>query len=280
MSRNARLVLAVASAVALLTPAFALASGGGNKIDYTANIKLTADNAYEVIVGDAAGTLNVGSLGGPVNNTTNGQIHACDATGVEYYAGRTVLPADYVYIVAMNDGSVTQGLLGQLDTSGGPIVTNGAGWQVFDTGDVGNPNSFPTTGQITTYIQKANLGTGNVAGSKGWVDINGAVTPGSVGTLAVGQAGVDSSPDPLPPVSCTSGDHGITSQARWIWYRPQGVASSPFVASNTPGHSTNIMIFRLTPQNVPAMSPLGLVVMSLLLAGVSLWLLRRRTRLA
>jgi len=277
MHRSARHLLAIASAASLLAPVLAHASGG-NRSTYVTGIHMTADNAYQIFTGTSTGA-GLTALGPAVNNVSNADIHSCTASGVENYPNETLNVSDYLYVVAMNDGSVTQGLLGYLDAG---IYTNGAGWQVFDTGVVGSPSSFPNVATIQGYITAAISNSGNGAGSRGWVDVNGQVNPagpGAAGCLYVGQSGSASSPDALPPMTCTSGPNGIPVLSHWIWYSPTfPAASSANVTTNTPGHGTNIMIFRLVPQNVPAASPLSLVIMSLLLAGSCVWLLRRRTQ--
>jgi hypothetical protein len=208
------------------------------------DVNITADNAYEFAFGDASGINQ--TVHGPVNNVLSAEIFSCGLPGAEHYGAVPVSSAgDFMYIVAINDNQVTQGLLGQITVNGGPTVFTGTrAWQAYDTGISGSPGAFPSVATINGYIAAANAGTGPASGSKGWVNSAGAVTAGAVGALAIGED--NSSPGGDFGIACQFGPSGLNPAARWMWYNPNP-GSDPFPSDNTPGHAANFMIFRRTP---------------------------------
>ncbi len=241
------------------------------------DVNITADNGYEFAFGSSTGINQ--SVQGPVNNTLNGDIFSCGTPGPEHYSAIPASAGDFMYVVAINDGSVTQGVLGQVSFNGGAPFFSGTNWQVYDTGISGSPAAFPSVATINAYIAAANAGTGPASGSKGWVSSAGAGTTGAVGVLAIGEDNSDAGGD--FGIACQSGPSGIGPSARWMWYNPNpATISDPFQTANTPGHGTNVIIFRVIPASVPfpAVSlPATAVLILLMAAGLVVWTIRQRT---
>ncbi len=210
---------------------------------------ITADNAYSFGFGTASSIVTYvqGSRA-----TTAGQIFNCPVgVGPEAYTipSDAVPSTSHVYIVSWDDLSVTQGVLGQFGRGGRRLYTGDAAWQVCATGiDLARSATGPTQAEVNTQINRCNEGAGAAgATSQGWVNTLGAVTPGAVGTIAIGEPN-DTLGGTFPQV-CPASLGGIDVAARWIWYQPGGVAD-PFrsTGSNT---FRAYLIFRLAVLQIP-----------------------------
>ncbi|MDC0742410.1 hypothetical protein [Polyangium mundeleinium] len=232
---------------------FTSGSGGGvPAVDV--DVVLTADNAYSFGYGDAAGitTFIQGSRA-----QTAGQIFNC-GEGPEAYLvpAAEAPPSAYLYIVTWDDLSVTQGVLGQFRRgTGAPLYTGDAQFEACATGiNMQSSQTGPTQAEINEQIAICNSGSGDDATtSGGWVNAAGAVTPGAIGTLAVGEAN-DPTPGGTFPPTCPTGaappdTASIDPEAHWMWYQPGGIAN-PFqsTGSNT---FRAYLIFRIAAEDIP-----------------------------
>lgn len=218
------------------------------------DVVITADNAYSFGYGDANGITNFTQ---GTRAQTAGQIFNC-GEGPEAYKvpAADAPPTAYLYIVTWDDLSVTQGVLGQFRRGmGTPLYTGDPQFQVCGTGvDMKTSQTGPTQMEINAQIAICNSGSGDPnTTSAGWVNLAGAVTPGAIGTLAVGEAN-----DPMPggsfPPTCVTGvaPAGVASidpEAHWMWYQPGGIAN-PFqsTGSNT---FRAYLIFRVAAADIP-----------------------------
>ncbi len=212
---------------------------------------ITSDNAYSFGWGDK-NQINTFNFRTP--STTAEEIFSC-TSGPESY---TIPAADapvsaYLYVIAWSDRAVTQGVVGQFKRKGGlPLFTGTEKWEVCATGDGSYvaPANGPAKDVVNAEIARCNAGSGGKdTTSGGWVNSAGAITPGAVGTLAIGE---DNSTDRTAvtpenpfPVACS-----IDPKARWMWYAAPG-DSSPFISTggNT---SREFLLFRLPTAAIPA----------------------------
>jgi hypothetical protein len=225
-------------------------------------VTITADNAYSFGYGDINSIPMTGFVQGQ-GSTLAGQIFNCynsanpnGDVGPEVYnvSAANAAPGTYLYVIAWCDSATTQGVLGQFKRSGGPLYTGDSRFQVCATGlNYPGSGSGPTLATINAQITACNAGTATT--SKGWVDANGAVTPGAVGTLAVGESNANDGmgvyapvcPSPPNPTANNTINNSIDTAAQWMWYCPSGSCPSysAFQASNTAAVSSAFLIFRL-----------------------------------
>jgi len=216
-------------------------------------VVITADNAYSFGYGDGAG-INHFTQGQRAQ--TAGQIFNC-GEGPESYVvpAADAPPSAYLYVVTWDDLAVTQGVLGQFVRVGGtPLYTGDPKFEVCATGiDLSGSTTGPSQVDINAQIAICNAGTGDHATtSGGWVNGAGAVTPGAVGSLAVGEAN-DPTPGGTFPPTCPTGATPaagtIDPASHWMWYQPGGVAD-PFqsTGSNT---FRAYLIFRVAAHDLP-----------------------------
>ena len=212
------------------------------------HVVITADNAYAFGFGFAD---RVTKLNGRPKTVVAGDIFNCPiGVGPEAYdiPAAEAPESSYLYIVAWADDAVTEGVLGQFERSGTPLYTGDANWQVCATGqfyDPGPAGGGPTLDVVNQELARCNTAAGSPAtSSAGWVSTTGAVTPGAIGNLAVGED--NSSPDGDFPIVCQKdamGQRGIDSGARWMWYSPDG--KSPFRYTGGKNPTRTFLIFRL-----------------------------------
>lgn len=216
-------------------------------------VVITADNAYSFGYGDANGITHF-TQGQRAQSA--GQIFNC-GEGPESYVvpAADAPPTAYLYIVTWDDLAVTQGVLGQFLRSGGsPLYTGDPKFEVCATGvDMSASQTGPTQAEVNVQIAICNSGAGDhTTTSGGWVNGTGAVIPGAVGTLAVGEAN-DPDPGGTFPPTCPTGatpmPGTIDTAAHWMWYQPGGVAD----AFHSTGSNTfrAYLIFRLAAQDIP-----------------------------
>jgi hypothetical protein len=230
-------------------------SGSGGSIPAVdVDVVITADNAYSFGYGDANGITNFTQ---GTRAQTAGQIFNC-GEGPEAYLvpAASAPPSAYLYIVTWDDLSVTQGVLGQFRRgTGAPLYTGDSQFEACGTGvDMQSSLTGPTQAEINAQIAICNSGSGDDATtSGGWVNAAGAVTPGAIGSLAVGEAN-DTTPGGSFPPTCPTGvappdTASIDPEARWMWYQPGGVAN-PFqsTGSNT---FRAYLIFRIAAADIP-----------------------------
>ncbi len=213
------------------------------------HVIITADNAYSFGFGTASAVVTY--IHG-ARATTAGQIFNCPVgNGPEAYTipSDAVPSTSHIYIVSWDDLSVTQGGIGQFGRGGRLLYTGDASWQVCATGvDLSRSATGPTQAEVNAQITRCNDGAGDAdTTSEGWVNTVGAVTPGAVGTVAIGEPN-DTLGGTFPQV-CPASAGGIDVAARWIWYQPGGVAD-PFRST---GRNTfrAYLIFRLAVSQIP-----------------------------
>lgn len=234
---------------------FTGAGGGGGSVPAVdVDVVITADNAYSFGYGNADGITHFTQ---GTRAQTAGQIFNCGEGPEGYTVPAADAPASaYLYIVTWDDLAVTQGVLGQFRRVGGAaLYTGDAQFEVCATGvDMQSSQTGPTQQEINTQIALCNSGAGDPATtSAGWVNLAGAVTPGAIGSLAVGEAN-DTAPGGSFPPTCPTGaappgSASIDPEAHWMWYQPGGVAN-PFqsTGSNT---FRAYLIFRLAADDIP-----------------------------
>ena len=232
--------------------------GGAPPAAVDVDVVITADNAYSFGYGDINGITNF-TQGSRAQ--TAGQIFNC-GEGPEAYKvpAADAPPTAYLYIVTWDDLAVTQGVLGQFRRGlGTPLYTGDPLFQACGTGiNMQGSQMGPTQNDINAQIAICNGGTGDkTTTSAGWVNLAGAVTPGAIGNLAVGETN-DSVPGGSFPPTCVTGSAppntaSIDPEAHWMWYQPGGIAN-PFqsTGSNT---FRAYLIFRVAASDIPPPPP-------------------------
>ncbi len=236
---------------------FGSGTGGGGASEPATDVQvvITADNAYSFGYGDSTGITHFTQ---GTRAQTSGEIFNC-GEGPEAYLvpAADAPPSAYLYIVTWDDLEVTQGVLGQFVRVGGnPLYTGDPKFEVCATGiDLSQSTTGPSQTDINTQIGICNAGSGDHSTtSGGWVNGAGAVTPGAVGSLAVGEAN-DATPGGTFPPACVTGsgtpagDPTIDAASHWMWYQPGGIAD-PFesTGSNT---FRAYLIFRVAAHDLP-----------------------------
>jgi hypothetical protein len=212
-------------------------------------VVITADNAYGFGYGTATAMVNY--FGG-IENTLAGDIF----NGAETYTvpESDSLAGDYLYIVAWDDSSTTQGVIGQFARAGGATVYTGDGaWEVCATGvrHESGSGDMPTLTDINDQLVLCNAGTTSpVTTSAGWVNATGT----TAGALQVGEDNTTTR------VSVTPGNEfpivtGIDGAARWMWFNwsPSTIVwptTSPFIWSGSGNVDKQFLIFRLRAEVV------------------------------
>lgn len=237
------------------------------------DVVITADNAYSIGWGDDNGLQSFNPDSSIA--TAGNQIYSCPiGVGPEAHVvpAKDAIAGGWIYVVSWCDLGGVQGLIAQVNyRDGEPIYTGADAWEVCATGV-----PYPTTGgagpdkrTIEREIAKCNSPTSDVEWtSHGWVGVNGAITPGARGKLALGQdneSDVDlrvtddvgrvmTGPGLMnfAPVckQPANGRKGMGNKARWIWYAPSGYSADPFVASEELVRHT-FLIFRLPRRAIP-----------------------------
>lgn len=233
---------------------FPAGGSGGSVPAVDVDVVITADNAYSFGYGDANGITHFTQ---GTRAQTAGQIFNCNEGPEAYTVPAADAPASaYLYIVTWDDLAVTQGVLGQFRRVGGaPLYTGDPKFEVCATGiNMQSSLTGPTQPEINTQITLCNGGQGDEATtSSGWVNAAGAVTPGAIGSLAIGEANDTVAGGDFPPTCPTgvapAGVASIDPEAHWMWYQPGGVAS-PFHSTGTNTFRA-YLIFRVAAQDLP-----------------------------
>lgn len=212
------------------------------------HVVITADNAYAFGWGDVS---RVAKLSGRPMTQLAADIFNCPiGLGPEQYdiPAAEAPETAYLYVVAWADDATTQGLIGQFDRGGVPIYTGHGDWEVCATGlpyDTGPAGGGPTLDVVNQEIARCTAGTGSpTQTSAGWVSSKGAITPGAIGALAVGEDNSAQGGD--FPIVCqrdATGKRGVDADARWIWYSPDGKSPFRYVGGRNPTRA--FLIFRL-----------------------------------
>ena len=234
----------------------AVGTGGGNSGPPGADVDIviTADNAYSFGYGDVNG---IEHFTQGKRAELAGEIFNCGPGPEAYKIPGADAPASaFLYIVTWDDLAVSQGVLGQFRRVGGAaLYTGDPTFEVCATGiNLQASKTGPSLVEINAEIQKCNTGAGNkTSTSAGWVNSQGPVTPGAVGTLAVGEANESLAGGIFPPTCPTDlappGSASIDNAAHWMWYNPGGVGD--------PFHSTGsntfraYLLFRLAAEDIP-----------------------------
>lgn len=195
-------------------------------------VVVTADNSYRFGFGDARGlrstfgaaeatvACEIFCCSAPCRTSADcggfacGPLGACDdGRGAEIYLvpEGAVTSADFLYVVAWSDDSVTQGLLADVRApSGRVLATSGdPGWSVCATGrdyTAGGPGD----GEVAEWLARCARGEGP---SRGWV------SAGSSGRarLAVGEQN-DSDEGDFPLVCGAAGrTDSPDARSSWMW---------------------------------------------------------------
>ncbi len=231
------------------------AGSGGGQIEPATDVQvvITADNAYSFGYGDLAGITHFTQ---GTRAQSAGEIFNC-GEGPESYVvpAADAPPSAYLYIATWDDLAVTQGVLGQfLRVGGAALYTGDPKFEVCATGiDLSTSQTGPTQDDVNAQIKICNSGSGDKATtSAGWVNSAGAVTPGAIGMLAIGEAN-DAAPGGTFPPTCPTGTvpmpGTIDTASHWMWYQPGGIAD----AFHSTGTNTfrAYLIFRLKAQDIP-----------------------------
>lgn len=210
-------------------------------------VVITSDNAYSFGWGPLTGMT---SFFGDVFNTTAGDIFNCSG-GPEVYVVSGADAADFLYICAWSDDSVTQGVLGQFTAIGEATIYTGAGsWEVYATGMDFDSSPGPSLADINAQIAIANIAAGTPGTTSiGWV----GTTPvgGREGVLVYGEdnttpsGGTCDNPFPVVCPESSGQPNAIDDEARWMWYRRPGAACA-FID----GNHREFLIFRLRAEVV------------------------------
>ena len=220
---------------------------------------ITADNAYSFAYGTED---NVAKFFGGVEAVSAGEIFNCDE-GPEKY----VVPAadaenaGFLYIIAWDDSSVTNGVLARFRRSddgqgfGEEVFTGTPGWEACATGfkyELGTGG--PDLDTINEYIGKCNEGMLDPnTTSGGWVDEVGT----AIGAVAFGEDNTtpyDGGPKAGNefPLVCPS---EMPEEARWMWFNwdPANVMppQSPFIFPGGQNPYHQFLLFRLAAELVP-----------------------------
>jgi hypothetical protein len=241
------------------------------------DVVFTADNAYafgwgtETTLSNFESRPNTMQAGDIFNCPVVTKGAACNAPngcGPEAYQ---VPAADapstaFLYVVAWSDQGTTQGALGQFRRGTAETLHTGDdAWEVCATGVEHSPTDPSDTGpskqDVEEKIALCNDGDEGVA-SHGWVDKNGAVTPGALGNLAVGEdnaRGRTTDPgglasDGVFPITCqvdANGTPGIDPDAHWMWYQPPGFSTEQSFTDNSGNATKTYLIFRVRAKDIP-----------------------------
>ena len=261
------------------------------------DVVITVDNAYGFGFGSST-TMTTSSYFGGLRNTSAGDItngvpvlytagtanagngYTNIGVGPERYDLNGLPASDYLYLVAWSDDATLQGAIGSFTVGGTTIGTvDNAGWEVFATGidrDSGIAsdtitNSPTDIALLNAQIAIANANAGGAGTSRGWVDENGLLPNGSLGSGALvfgdDNTGGAGGTHPFGAIN------GIDSTARWMWYNedPAGI-SNPFSAGpEGPDGHNEFLIFRIPVKNIPAPGSVAMLA-----AGGVLGVRRRR----
>jgi hypothetical protein len=226
---------------------------GAREPDTDVSVVITADNAYAFGWGDAT---SIKTFNASPPTTVASDIFSCPiGKGPEAYTipAKDAPSTAYLYIVTWADHMTTQGVIGQFKRVGGTTVLTGDGaWEACATGvEYVSPDPGPPAAVVNQQIAICNAGTGSHATtSGGWVGSKGAVTPGGVGALAFGEANDDPSGNfPLVCQMDGTGKEGVSKDAHWMWYSPDG--SNPFVYAGSGNSTRAFLIFRLPAAALP-----------------------------
>lgn len=218
--------------------------------DAVFRVVVTANPAHSFGVGTATGVVTwwPGERAGAA-----ALVYSCPVgNGPEAYevTPEAAAAATHLYVVAWDYVfGDTHGMLAQAERGAARSYTGDPAWQVCATGvDHARSAAGPSHGDVNAQIIVCNEGAG-AAGltSEGWVDALGALTPGAVGSLVVGEAN-DLAGGTFPQV-CTGAEGGVDEAARWVWYQPGGVAD-PFRSTGSNTFRT-FLIFRLALRDIP-----------------------------
>lgn len=219
------------------------------------DVVFTADNAYKFGWGTKSA---LSSMQGSPSNPGANEIFPCPVgQGPEAYeVPAAEAPIEgYLYVVAWDDHSNTQGALGQFKRreSDRVVYSGDAAWEVCATGLVYDARAADAQGPpldvVNAELARCNDGTGDkTKTSGGWVSTAGAVTPGAVGKLMVGEDNATGYEDGVFPITCQKDDagKGIDPGARWMWYSSDGL---PHFQNDPDPRS--FLVFRLPNTAVP-----------------------------
>lgn len=230
--------------------------------DRDVGVVLTADNSYAFGWGDRDVLRNFRSR--PITRVA-ADIFNCptklpDAECSEEYCGPEayVVPAAeapesaFLYVVAWSDFWTTQGLIGQFRRGDGPpLYTGDAAWEVCATGEAHADDDGPSQDGVNAKIALCNAGDPGVP-SRGWVNAAGPVTPGALGTVAVGEPNDGQQWGSFPTVcGPTTATPGVEKAARWMWYAPPSLTPDQAFTYNDENATQTYLVFRIPATSVP-----------------------------
>lgn len=209
-------------------------------------VVITSDNAFSFGYGDAQ---QVQTFVEGVPSDAEGIFNCPVGFGPQPYLvpGADAPDHAYLYIISWADRDYTQGALAQFKRKGGfPIYSGNGAWEVCATGKEYEPNAGPgpDASTVNEYLSACNVGSSGDTFSKGWVSVDGAITEGARGKLAIGEANDEAGGD--FPIVCQlddEGTQGIDAEARWMWFDPED-GRSAFVG-NAENRTQAFLIFRL-----------------------------------
>ena len=222
---------------------------------------VTCDNAYGFGWGNATSLKTYNTAPASI---LAGDIFNCPVgNGPEAYfiPAADAPPSAFLYAVAWADHSVTQGLIGQVKREGAPaLYTGDLNWEVCATGidyntSIAAQRPGPPLAEINDEIVKCNMGAGNPAtSSAGWVNSAGAITPGAIGRLAIGEDNTSSAGNfPIACQSTTLADGGktlgIDPASKWMWYT--SVPGGDAFRWSSQAATRHFLIFRLSAARLP-----------------------------
>ncbi len=231
-------ITTLCAAVCLLVP-----PAWGHMISAT----ITADNHYALFVGNADGSMM--SLVGGNELGAGGSPGTYNWSEPESVLFTTDL--DTLYLATWSDDSVAQGVLGELDINGFPLLTGDFDrWGVFATGaDKDDGAAYPTESEMATQVALANSNSGGPGTSGGWTSI---------------QVGGMNGVSPWGTLST------IDSGAQWMWWTDgEGSAFMPG------GDHDEFLIFRTSIAAVPVP---GAALLGVLGLSTVAWLKRRAAK--
>lgn len=258
---------------------------------------ITVDNAYGFGFGSVTGMTTSSYFGG-IRNTSAGDIvsgppvlyvagtanagngYRNSGVGPELYDLNNLPVSDYMYLIAWSDESVLQGAIASFTVGTQTVGTvANVGWEVYGTGLDRESylaadtltNSPEDIALINQQIAIANASAGGAGTSIGWVNEDGLLPDGTVGSgaLVFGDDNVGGAGGTHP----FNAIQGIDSAARWMWYNEDPVnIANPFSAGpeGSDGHH-EFLIFRIPVASVPAPG-----ATALLLGGLAASARRRR----
>lgn len=199
---------------------------------------LTVDNAFSFMWDDSSARMFMQGKTSPSIQ----EIFDCPVGfgPAEFSIPVPVVANRYLYIAAWADASTQAGFLGKFVRAGKTTLTGDAAWEVCAVGEsYGLETTGPTAARIYQAIEDCNAGINSA--SKGWLNMDGPVTPAAQGLLYVGDRNDGSGIWNLTCQNDNTG-RGIPQAARWIWWDPDDGLPQH---DNTGNRTQTFQLFRI-----------------------------------